>query len=113
MSASLIKPPVMPAMEHAIVPGPLGEPLSLACLPDPQERWVPRMKAQIVAAVEGGLLSLEEACSRYALSKDEFIAWQSAIERTGLPGLRVTKVQHYRHAQGQSRPRRKGGKKYS
>ena len=31
-----------------------------------------RRKAEVVAAVRGGLLSLEEACSRYALNSDEF-----------------------------------------
>jgi hypothetical protein len=59
-------------------------------------RWVIRRKAELVAAVRGGLLSLEEACDRYTLTVDEFLSWQRLIERYGLPGLRATRVQDYR-----------------
>ncbi|GAB4132625.1 MAG: DUF1153 domain-containing protein [Rhodothalassiaceae bacterium] len=77
--------------------GPTGEPLTIDDLPPPDtERWVIRRKAEVVAAVRGGLLSLEEACRRYALSVEEFLSWQKAIDRNGLPGLRVTRVQKYR-----------------
>jgi hypothetical protein len=31
----------------------------------------------------GGLLSLEEACSRYSLNVDEFGSWQESIDRYG------------------------------
>jgi len=41
-----------------------GNPLTIADLPLPgTKRWVVRRKAQVVAAVRGGLLSLEEACN--------------------------------------------------
>jgi len=53
-------------------------------------------KAELVAAVRGGLLSLEEACERYALTIDEFLSWQRTLDRHGLPGLRATRVQDYR-----------------
>ena len=77
--------------------GPDGSPLTLADLPDSNtQRWVIRRKAQVVAAVRGGLLSLEEACERYRLTVDEFLHWQQSIDRHGLAGLRTTKVQHYR-----------------
>lgn len=77
--------------------GPTGEPLTLADLPPANtRRWVIRRKAEVVAAVRGGLLSLEEACQRYTLSVEEFLSWQRAIDRDGLPGLRTTRVQHYR-----------------
>lgn len=52
----------------------------------------------VVAAVRGGLLSLEEALQRYALSVDEFLAWESAAGRFGVRGLRVTRAQEYRQA---------------
>ena len=42
----------------------------------PPSHWVIRRKAEVVAAVRGGLLSLEEACSRYTLTVEEFLAWQ-------------------------------------
>jgi hypothetical protein len=46
--------------------------------------------------VGGGLLSLDEACSRYTLSVDEFLVWQSSIDRHGFAGLRATRTQQYR-----------------
>lgn len=82
--------------EHVVI-GPDGSPLTLADLPDPStERWVIRRKAEVVAAVRGGLLSLEAACERYRLTVEEFLSWQAAIERHGLPGLRTTRIQQYR-----------------
>jgi len=79
------------------VTGPDGSPLTIADLPAPgTKRWVMRRKAEVVAAVRGGLLSLEEACSRYTLSVDEFLSWQRTIEQHGLPGLRTTRTQQYR-----------------
>jgi hypothetical protein len=78
--------------------GPDGSPLTIADLPPPNtRRWVIRRKAEVVAAVRGGLLSLEDACKRYKLTIDEFLSWQRLIERHGLPGLRATKVQDYRN----------------
>ena len=76
------------------VTGPDGRVLTLANLHT--KRWVIRRKAELVAAVRGGLLSLEEACERYTLTVDEFLSWQRSIERYGLPGLRATRVQDYR-----------------
>lgn len=77
--------------------GPQGVPLTLDDLPAPDTvRWVARRKAEVVAAVRGGLLTLEEACRRYKLTVEEFQSWQAAIERHGLRGLRVTRIQEYR-----------------
>lgn len=79
------------------VVGPDGSPLSIADLPpEHTTRWVIRRKAEVVAAVRGGLLSLEEACARYRLTVEEFVSWQRAIDRHGLSGLRATRVQDYR-----------------
>jgi hypothetical protein len=77
--------------------GPTGRPLTLADLPSANtQRWVIRRKAEVVAAVQGGLLTLEEACARYSLSVEEFLSWQQAINENGLPGLRATRIQKYR-----------------
>ena len=77
--------------------GPLGEPLTLDSLPPPSTtRWVVRRKAEVVAAVNGGLLTVDEACARYTLSLEEFASWQRAVDRSGMPGLRVTRIQHYK-----------------
>ena len=81
----------------AQVIGPLGEPLTLDSLPPASTtRWVVRRKAEVVAAVNGGLLSVDEVCDRYNLTVEEFAGWQRAIDRSGMPGLRVTRIQHYR-----------------
>ena len=81
----------------AKVIGPLGEPLTLDTLPPADTtRWVVRRKAEVVAAVNGGLLSVDEVCERYSLTAEEFAGWQRAIDRSGMPGLRVTRIQHYR-----------------
>ena len=77
--------------------GPDGAPLTVADLPAPDtKRWVIRRKAEVVAAVRGGLLSRDEACNRYTLTVEEFLAWQKAIDRHGLAGLRTTRIQQYR-----------------
>ena len=77
--------------------GPLGEPLTLDSLPPPStSRWVVRRKAEVVAAVNGGLLSVDEACDRYGLTIEEFAGWQRAVDRSGMAGLRVTRIQHYK-----------------
>ena len=70
---------------------------ALADLPSPDtKRWVVRRKAIVVHAVRDGAISLQEACRRYRLSVEEFLAWQRAIERYGIPGLRATRLQIYR-----------------
>ena len=84
-------------IKPAQVVGPLGEPLTIADLPPPNtRRWVVRRKAEVVAAVNGGLLSIDDACARYDLTLEEFAGWQRAVDRSGMPGLRVTRLQHYR-----------------
>ncbi len=84
-------------IKPAHVIGPLGEPLTIDSLPPPStRRWVVRRKAEVVAAVNGGLITVDEVLDRYDLSLEEFTSWQRAIERSGMPGLRVTRIQHYR-----------------
>jgi hypothetical protein len=77
--------------------GPLGELLTLDTLPPRDlQRWTPRRKAEVVAAVRGGLFTVSESCDRYGISLEEFVGWQRSVERSGMLGLRVTRVQHYR-----------------
>jgi hypothetical protein len=76
---------------------PAHVPMAAFDLPEPwTKRWVPRRKAQVVAAVQSGVLTLEEACNRYALTVEEFLSWQRAIDKYGLAGLRATHAQEYR-----------------
>ena len=78
------------------VVGPLGERLTKAMLPPLGGRWTPRRKAEVVAAVHGGLLDVEEASTMYNISIEEFDTWVRGIERAGLRALRVTHAQTYR-----------------
>jgi hypothetical protein len=52
----------------------------------------PRLrKAAVVAAVNAGELSAEDACSRYGNSAEEFEAWAVGLANSGPPALRVTR----------------------
>jgi hypothetical protein len=84
-----------------VIRGPGGSLISKADLPPARTlRWVASRKAIVVAAVRGGLLTLSEACERYDLTVDEYLDWQRALDRNGVPGLRAMRVQHYRRAGG-------------
>lgn len=72
-------------------------PQSVEDLPLPTtRRWVIKRKAEVVAGVRAGLITIEEACKRYSLSVEEFLSWQRAIDRHGVRGLRTTRIQDYR-----------------
>lgn len=79
------------------VTGPNGELMSRADLPPADtKRWVARRKAAVVAAVNGGLITAEEACARYQLSMEELDSWRQAVARHGTKALRVTAMQMFR-----------------
>ena len=85
------------------VPGPRtvqlpdGGFLSRGDLPPPTaKRWVASRKAVVVKAVRFGLVSLEEACSLYDLTQDEYCSWQTAVGRYGETALRATALKKYR-----------------
>lgn len=78
-----------------------GRPMTLADLPPINtKRWVIRRKAEVVAGVRSGLITLEDACKRYSLSIDEFLSWQRLMESHGVRGLRATRIQDYRQPDG-------------
>jgi hypothetical protein len=67
-------------------------------LPPPDvKRWVSRRKAEVVLAVEGGLISMDEACRRYNLTMEEFLGWERGLVRHGLNGLKATRQQDFRY----------------
>lgn len=73
--------------------------MTLADLPGVEtQRWVPRRKAKVVAAIEGGLISEEDALQRYSLTPEEFAHWRTALNRHGMRGLCVTRLGHHRRA---------------
>lgn len=79
------------------VVAPHGHPMNIDDLPPPDtKRWVIRRKAEVVAGVRAGLITIEEACERYTLSVEEFLSWQRLIDNHGVRGLRATKIQDYR-----------------
>jgi len=79
--------------------GPSGQPLTLDDLPPADTvRWVVRRKAELVAAIRGGLISVDEACARYQLSEEELESWAASLTKHGLRGLRSTRLQHYRRS---------------
>jgi hypothetical protein len=88
------RPHDRPRVKYVI--GPEGSRLTITDLPAPEtKRWVARRKAEIIAAVRGGLISLEEACSRYSLTTYELLSWQESYDRHGVRGLRTTGIQQY------------------
>jgi hypothetical protein len=93
----MLQPQRVNSKGERYVIGPTGAPLTLDDLPPREtERWVIRRKAEVVAAVRGGLLTLDEACERYRLTNEEFLGWQKSIDQHGLAGLRTTRIQQYR-----------------
>ena len=82
-----------------LVKGEDGRPVKMAELPSAEmRRWMPRAKAQVVAAVHDGVISLDEACERYALSVEEFLSWEEALDHYGPSGLRMNEMQRHRHS---------------
>ena len=62
--------------------GPDGTALTLEALPQPKQmRWSRLRKGRVVAAVRSGLLTMDEACARYAMSVEEFLAWEAELQR--------------------------------
>jgi len=85
--------------EHTQTPPNLNDDgaLSVDDLPPADtKRWVTARKAQVVNAVRSGIISLEDACRRYALSVEEFVTWQSLLDQHGVAALRVTRANQFR-----------------
>jgi hypothetical protein len=61
--------------------GPDGECISQSDLPPPGfKRCCKQQKALVVAAVRHGMLTFAEACERYDLSLDDFMAWHRIFD---------------------------------
>ena len=54
--------------------------------------------------MRSGAIGLEEACGRYQLSEEEFLAWERGIAPHGVAGLRITRLQTYRRDQAGLNP---------
>ena len=80
----------------------------IALPPIDVHRWTIRRKAAVVTAVATNKITREEVCRRYQISVEEFLSWQRAYESFGLPGLRSTRLQQYRHTPSLPQPGRRG-----
>ena len=70
-------------------PALAGHAAAAALPPAGTRRWVAGRKAQVVEAVMGGKIRLDEALRRYELSIEEFSAWKRRFYRSGVDGLRM------------------------
>lgn len=76
------------------ITGPRGELMDVHDLPKPTcHRWTPYRKAQIVVAVEGELITFDEAATRWNISAEEYGAWKRDYKRSRIDGMRVNQVQ--------------------
>lgn len=83
--------------DHPWALGPRGERLTLDMLPKPgTKRWIMRHKAELVAAVEGKLLTVNQLLRRYGITPEEYENWTKAAANFGMRGLRATRIQDYR-----------------
>jgi hypothetical protein len=64
------------------VVGPFGEKLTRDNLPPTRpRRWVLRRKAEIAAAVRGGLVTRDEILEKYGISSSELDDWMGVLKR--------------------------------
>lgn len=83
--------------EDASVVARLRGRMTLSDLPPcDTKRWVASRKAAVVAAVQQRLISSEDACARYGLTREELESWRSALHEHGVGALRATRLQLYR-----------------
>ncbi len=77
----------------------------ITLLPPPTtQRWVKSRKLAVIKAIEGGVLSDEQACQRYSLSQEELDSWKRALNRFGPGALRTTHINRYRRNDAAKQP---------
>lgn len=59
-------------------------------------RWNTRRKAEVLNCICCGIIDIDEACRRYALTLDEMVNWYVLLRKHGLAGLRATRIRYYR-----------------
>ncbi|CUH62484.1 hypothetical protein TG4357_00134 [Thalassovita gelatinovora] len=76
---------------------PDGTVMTMADLPSTKtRRWVASRKAAVVRGVLYGLISKDDAMSRYGLSDEEFREWTLAMSTYGEHALKATTLKRYR-----------------
>lgn len=64
--------------------------------PRDTRRWVKSRKLAVIKAIEDGILSDDDACQRYELSREELDSWKRLARRYGPEALRTTHLKSYR-----------------
>src|SRR6266567_9625631 len=87
----------------------MNDDFDLTNIPPPEtKRWVVRRKAAVIQAVRDGSISLQDACRRYTLSIEEFLAWGARggpIWHSGAARYTNTDLPRYRRsASGEREP---------
>jgi Protein of unknown function (DUF1153) len=59
-------------------------------------RWMYRRRAELVKAVDNGLLSLDNLFRQLSITPEEFESWRHLIDQAGVQVLRTTKLHRYR-----------------
>ena len=68
--------------------------------PSDTVRWVASRKIMVLAAIDAGSLSIEEACLMYRLSIEEIASWSRLTELYGSDGLKISRLGEYRKGEG-------------
>ena len=68
--------------------------------PSDNVRWVASRKTMVLAAIDAGSLSIEEACLMYRLSIEEIASWLRLTELHGSDGLKISRLGEYRKGEG-------------
>ena len=67
--------------------------------PSDTVRWVASRKTMVLAAIDAGSLSMEEARLMYRLSIEEIASWSRLIGLHGTDGLKSSKLGGYRRGE--------------
>ncbi len=65
-----------------------------------QGRWTAWRKAAVVAGINRGTITVDEAAERYMLSREELAAWDRSLARDGITGLLAKRQRAVSAAQG-------------
>jgi hypothetical protein len=68
----------------------------MALPPSNTVRWVASRKIMVLAAIDAGSLSIEEACLMYRLSIEEIASWSRMTELHGRDGMKISRLGKYR-----------------
>ena len=76
-----------------------GQTLTAEDLPPITTRWTVQRKRELMNALEAGVITEQEALTRYMLSDEELQSWKRLDAKYGPLGLRSSHLQDYRGKQ--------------